>query len=116
MAQLTEQVAALLALQNQPRNRNQHDSGSDGTSGDEEYYEVAPPRRCRVYIPTQEDDRRRWEIGVRTEIPKFHDKMQPEEFLDWVCTVEEVFEFKGVPKNKKVLLITTRLHGRASAW
>ncbi|GKC64796.1 hypothetical protein Tco_1097394 [Tanacetum coccineum] len=30
--------------------------------------------------------------------------------------VEEVFEFKEVPENKRVSLIATKLHGRASAW
>nr|GFC25374.1 reverse transcriptase domain-containing protein [Tanacetum cinerariifolium] len=30
--------------------------------------------------------------------------------------VEEVFEFKEVPENKRVTLIATKLHGRASAW
>ncbi|GJX74148.1 hypothetical protein Tco_0312743 [Tanacetum coccineum] len=33
-----------------------------------------------------------------------------------VVTVEEVFEFKEVPENKRVSLIATKLRGRASAW
>ena len=119
VAQLTEQVAVLLALQNQFRNHNQHDSGSDGSSGDKEYYEVAPLCRCRVHVPTQENDRWRWETGMCTEILEFYGNMQSEEFLDWVCTIEEVFVFKGVPENKKILLIATRLvveplHGGSS--
>ena len=53
---------------------------------------------------------------MRTEIPEFHGSLQPEEFLDWLATVEEILDFKGVPKNKWVPLIATRLRGRATTW
>lgn len=46
---------------------------------------------------------------MRIEVPEFHGNLQPKEFLDWVCTVEDIFEFKRVPENKKVLLVETRL-------
>ncbi|GJU67154.1 MAK10-like protein [Tanacetum coccineum] len=39
-----------------------------------------------------------------------------EGFIDWLVMVEEVFEFKEVPENKRVSLIATKLRGRASAW
>ncbi|XP_021971897.1 uncharacterized protein LOC110867063 [Helianthus annuus] len=42
--------------------------------------------------------------------------LNPEGFIDTLATVEEVFEYKVVPENKRVALITTRLRGRASAW
>ena len=42
--------------------------------------------------------------------------MQAEDFIDWMNAVERVFEYKDVPKDKKVILISTRLQGRASAW
>ena len=57
-----------------------------------------------------------WESGMRTEVPKFQGSLQPEEFIDWLCTAEEVMEFKGVPEEMKVLLIVTRLRGRVAAW
>ena len=54
---------------------------------------------------------------MRINIPKFDgDTMNPEGFTDWLVTVGEVFEFKEVPKNKKVSLIATKLRGRAFAW
>ncbi|PWA53208.1 reverse transcriptase domain-containing protein [Artemisia annua] len=63
------------------------------------------------------DDDRRWESGLRVNIPEFDgDTLNPEGFIDWLVAVEEVFEFKEVPENKKVSLIATRLRGRASAW
>ena len=53
---------------------------------------------------------------MQTKIPKFHDSLQPEEFLDWLATVEEILEFKGVPANKCVPFVAKRLRGRATAW
>ncbi|XP_026433502.1 uncharacterized protein LOC113330924 [Papaver somniferum] len=42
--------------------------------------------------------------------------LAPEEFVDWLATVEEILDFKEVPENKKVGLVATRLRGRAGAW
>ncbi|GKA78787.1 reverse transcriptase domain-containing protein [Tanacetum coccineum] len=58
-------------------------------------------------------------LGIWNEIniPEFDGKtLNPEGFIDWLVTVEEVFEFKEVPENKRVSLIATKLRGRASAW
>ena len=53
---------------------------------------------------------------MRIEVPKFQENLQPEEFIDQSCTIEEVMKFKGVPEEMKVSLIATRLQGRATAW
>ena len=50
-----------------------------------------------------------------TDIPEFHGSLQPEEFLDWLATIEEILEFKGILENKRVPLVATRLRGRATA-
>ena len=42
---------------------------------------------------------------MHTEVPKFHGGLQPEEFIDWLYTAEEVMEFKGVPEEMKVPLV-----------
>nr|GEZ76962.1 putative reverse transcriptase domain-containing protein [Tanacetum cinerariifolium] len=63
------------------------------------------------------EDNRHWEYGMRVNIPDFdRDTLNPEGFIDWLAVVEEVFEFKEVPENKRVSLIATKLRGRASAW
>ncbi|GKA94504.1 putative reverse transcriptase domain-containing protein [Tanacetum coccineum] len=65
----------------------------------------------------QREDNRRWEFRMRVNILEFaRDTLSPEGFMNWLVTVEKVFEFKEVPKNKRVSLITTKLHGRAAAW
>ena len=57
-----------------------------------------------------------WESGIRTKKPEFQGSLQPEEFIDWLCTAEEVMEFKGFPEEMKAFFIATRLRGRATAW
>ena len=104
MEQMTERMTALLANQNRsnppPQNRNNFAENFDEGSIDEE---IEVPRRRRR--DGADDDRRRWETGIL----EFHGSLQPEEFLDWLATVEEILDFKGVPENKWVPLITTRL-------
>ena len=108
MEQMTERMTALLTNQNRnnlpPQNRNDFVENFDEGSVDEE---IEVPRRRRREEP--DEDRRRWETGMRTEIPEFHGSLQPEEFLDCLATVEEILDFKGVPENKRVPLIATRL-------
>jgi hypothetical protein len=41
----------------------------------------------------------RWEFGFKLDIPEFNGGLQPEEFLDWIAAVEEVFDFEGVLKD-----------------
>ena len=57
-----------------------------------------------------------WESGMRTEVPEFQGSLQPEEFIDWLCTAKALMEFKGALKEIKVPLIATRLQARAAAW
>ena len=58
------------------------------------------------------EDDRRWESGMKMEIPEFKGGMVAEEFLDWLSNVEEIFDFKEVPENRRVKLVATRLRGR----
>ncbi|GJU20386.1 putative reverse transcriptase domain-containing protein [Tanacetum coccineum] len=65
----------------------------------------------------QREDNRRWDAGMRVNISDFaEDTLSPEGFIDWLVAVEDVFEFKEVPENKRVSLIAPKLRGRASAW
>ncbi|GJV32727.1 putative nucleotidyltransferase, ribonuclease H [Tanacetum coccineum] len=84
-------------------------SDDDDSSSDEQ--SEGRPRR------NQREDNRRWESSMRVNISDFDgDTLNPEGFIDWLAAVEEVFEFKEVPENKRVSLIATKLLGRASAW
>ena len=59
---------------------------------------------------------RRWENGLKIDIPKFQGDLTAEEFLDWVVAIEEILDFKKVPDSKWVPLVATRFRGRAAAW
>ena len=115
--QLTEQIATMRANQNPFQNLNPETGGD--SDGEEEIPQ--PQRRQR---PPEAGDRagdrvediRRWETGMRTEVPEFQGSMLPEEFLEWMGIVEEILEFKKVPEREKVALVATRLRGRAAAW
>ncbi|GJT74167.1 hypothetical protein Tco_1040892 [Tanacetum coccineum] len=70
-------------------------------------------RRGRRPRRNQREDNRRWESGMRVNIPDFvGDTFSPEGFIDWLVAVEEVFEFKEVSEKKRGSLIATKLRGR----
>nr|GEZ89910.1 hypothetical protein [Tanacetum cinerariifolium] len=59
---------------------------------------------------------RRWEASIKVEISELSGTLKAEEFIDWLNTVERVFEFKDEPENRKVKWVAIKLKGRASAW
>jgi hypothetical protein len=52
-----------------------------------------------------------WESDFKLDILEFNGGFQPEKFLDWIEAVEEVLEFKGVPKDKRVSSVATKFRG-----
>ena len=40
-------------------------------------------------------------MDFKVEIQEFEGQLNPNDFLDWLNTVERVFEYKGIPDNKK---------------
>ncbi|XP_024010447.1 uncharacterized protein LOC112085464 [Eutrema salsugineum] len=59
---------------------------------------------------------RRWESGLKVDIPEFQGSLHGEDLIDWIITVEEVLEFKQVPPDRQVSLVATRFRGRAASW
>jgi hypothetical protein len=45
----------------------------------------------------------------KLDILEFKGDLQPEEFMDQVATVREVLDFKEVPEDRRVSLVTTKL-------
>lgn len=58
----------------------------------------------------------RWEAGFRVDIPEFHGGIRGDQLLDWLVSVEEILEFKGVPEDRKVALVATKFRGHAASW
>ena len=39
-----------------------------------------------------------------------------EDFLDWIRTVENFFDYMGIPEQQQVKIVAYRLQGGASVW
>ena len=53
---------------------------------------------------------------IKVDIPNFEGKLQPDEFVEWLQTVERVFEYKEVPEDQKVKIVAIKLKKHASMW
>nr|GEU72358.1 putative reverse transcriptase domain, zinc finger, CCHC-type, aspartic peptidase domain protein [Tanacetum cinerariifolium] len=42
-------------------------------------------------------------LGLRTEIPEFEGRLQPDDFLDWLQIVERIFDLRDIPDRLKVI-------------
>jgi hypothetical protein len=50
------------------------------------------------------------------DIPGFEGRMQLDEFIDWLNTIERIFDYKDVPDHNKVKLVAIKLQKHASIW
>ena len=60
----------------------------------------------------EEDFPRRQESSLgnfRVDIPEFEGQLDPDHFLDWLQTVERVFEYKDVGEDRKVKIVALKL-------
>ena len=53
---------------------------------------------------------------IRVEIPEFEGRLDPDEFLEWLQTVERIFDYKEISEGNKVKLVALRLRKYASLW
>ncbi|GKV50168.1 hypothetical protein SLEP1_g56881 [Rubroshorea leprosula] len=54
-------------------------------------------RRC----PQQNAAPKSTDLGIKIDIPNFEGRLQQDEFIDWLHTVERVFELKDIPDDKQ---------------
>jgi len=52
--------------------------------------------------------------AFKVEIPEFEGKLDPDDFLEWMQTVERIFDYKEIPKNKNAKLVALKLRKYAS--
>ncbi|XP_077249180.1 uncharacterized protein LOC143888627 [Tasmannia lanceolata] len=48
---------------------------------------------------------------VKIDLPEFHGRLQPEEFLEWLSAIEKFFDYKETPESQHVKLVATLQHG-----
>ncbi|XP_013589115.1 uncharacterized protein LOC125588388 [Brassica napus] len=103
--------------QRQHRNNNPvFDEQDDDIDDENPFGDDRPHRQQQHDRHNRNNDDLRWTSGLKLEIPEFNGGSQPEDLLDWFVTVDEIIEFKDVPEQKKVPLVTTRFRGHAAAW
>ncbi|XP_070034692.1 uncharacterized protein [Nicotiana tomentosiformis] len=67
------------------------------------------PRRRRNHTREKRDD-------VKVDVPDFDGKAQGDAFMEWLLTVERIFEFKNYSEEKKVKITAIKFKGYASLW
>ncbi|GJW49330.1 putative reverse transcriptase domain, zinc finger, CCHC-type, aspartic peptidase domain protein [Tanacetum coccineum] len=70
--------------------------------------------RRQSLAPPQADPIR--SLGIRAEIPEFEGRLCPDNFLDWLRTVDRIFDLRDTPDPIKVKLVAIRLKKSASLW
>ena len=48
---------------------------------------------------------------MRVDVPEFEGRSQSDAFLNWLYTVERIFEFKDYSNDKRVKLVAIKLKG-----
>ena len=115
---LQTQVAQLM------RERERNLQGSPPSSDSSATEEALNPEGSPLSSPsessrgTRRTTRRPREahFAFKVDIPKFEGKLDPDIFLEWLCTVEKIFDYKEIPEKKKVKLVALKLRKHASMW
>jgi len=55
-------------------------------------------------------------LDFKVDIPEYEGHLDPDVFLDWLRTVERVFDHKDIPDEKKAKLVALKLRKYASIW
>jgi len=55
-------------------------------------------------------------LGIKVDILEFEGRLQPNDFIDWLCTVERVIVLKDIPDDKRVKLVAIKLKKHVSIW
>lgn len=89
-------------------NATARETSDPDETNEDEADEERPPRRGE-----QSNSSR---FRPKLEMPSFSGNMSVEEFLDWICGVENDFDCLEVPDDMKVRLVACKLTSGASAW
>lgn len=119
------------------RRRRQHQPAERDSSLDDsdEDRQPPPPRRTAISDSDTDEDveelllgRRRPEqnrdgprqnnrdFKIKVDLPAFDGRLHIEDFLDWIHTVENFFDYAAIDENQKVKIVAYKLKAGASAW
>ncbi|GKA82434.1 hypothetical protein Tco_0789182 [Tanacetum coccineum] len=81
---------------------------------DDDSVDVNPFGREKPRYVNRDDPIR--SLGLKIEILEFTGKVHPDDFIDWLSTVEWVFDVRDIPDKLKVKLVAIKLRQHASLW
>ncbi|KAL4570144.1 hypothetical protein LXL04_025795 [Taraxacum kok-saghyz] len=110
IARLQQRVRDLELQQEEPGEETESDVGFFGDGDDRNPF----GRRHQPQRRYETDPVRN--LGMKIDIPDFEGKAQPDDFIDWINTVERVFDLKDIPDNFKVKVVAIKLRKYASLW
>ncbi|GJS22012.1 hypothetical protein Tco_0450644 [Tanacetum coccineum] len=90
------------------------DSNESINEEDENLWGVNRPDRDRRFRPGRINSSQN--LGMKIDILDFEGKSHPDEFIDWLHTVERVFDIKNLSDEQKVKLVAIKLKKNASIW
>ncbi|VFQ83151.1 unnamed protein product [Cuscuta campestris] len=84
---------------------------------DESEDEQEEDARSEVPSPTmRRNNQEKSSSDFKVEMPTFDGKDDPDDFIEWLETIERVFDYTEVPKDKKVKPVALKFRGYASTW
>ena len=54
--------------------------------------------------------------GIKIEVPDYAGNLKPKELIDWLNSIEKLFEWMSMIEEKKVKFACTKLKGHAMIW
>lgn len=56
------------------------------------------------------------DLGIKLVIPEYNGKLKPDDFMDWLVCVENIFTHKPMMDGHKITLVATRFRNYAAIW
>ncbi|PKU87302.1 RNA-directed DNA polymerase [Dendrobium catenatum] len=90
-----------------PEEADENPFHREGLSGEDDI----PLRYLR-----REPRRSTHDYGIRLDLPEFEGRLDPDEFINWLHTIERILDYKEIPQERIVKLVAIKLKGNASLW
>ncbi|GJX89476.1 putative retrotransposon copia-like protein [Tanacetum coccineum] len=110
---LQQRIRDLEIQQESPNEETESEPHGWDVGGDEDHNPFGNFRQ-NFQGPNREDPL--CNMGMKIEIPEFKGKVHPDEFIDWLSTVERIFDLRDIPDHLKVKLVAIKLQKYASLW
>ena len=70
----------------------------------------------RNLLPQNQRNISRWDQGIKMDVSEFEGRLQLEEFIHCLDKIEQFFEWKELPEDKKVKFVSLKLKDHSLVW